>query len=105
MTPEIEKALDELRGVWRFRWVRFAVASTVALLGWLSIFALPDRYQAQARVFIDTRTALKPALEGLTVDQNVDTQINFVRQGLLEGPELEAIAKETGVLPASLTDE
>jgi polysaccharide chain length determinant protein (PEP-CTERM system associated) len=105
MTPEIEKGLDELRGVWRFRWVGFAVASTVALLGWLSIFALPDRYQAQARVFIDTRTALKPALEGLTVDQSVDTQINFVRQALLEGPELEAIAKETGVLPASLTDE
>jgi polysaccharide chain length determinant protein (PEP-CTERM system associated) len=105
MTPEIEKGLDALRGVWRFRWVGFAVASTVALLGWPSIFALPDRYQAQARVFIDTRTALKPALEGLTVDQNVDTQINFVRQALLEGPELEAIAKETGVLPASLTDE
>ena len=50
-------------------------------------------------MFVDTRTALKPALQGLTVDQNVDAQINYVRQSLLEGPQLEKIAKETGVLP------
>ena len=69
------------------------------------VFALPDRYAAEARVFVDTRTALKPALQGLTTDQNVDAQINFVRQSLLEGPQLESIAKETGVLLPSVTDE
>jgi polysaccharide chain length determinant protein (PEP-CTERM system associated) len=105
MTPEIEHILDEAKGVWRFRWLGMAAASSIAVIGWLVVFALPDRYQAEARVFVDTRTALKPALEGLTVDQNVDAQINFVRQSLLEGPELEHIAKETGVLPASVTDE
>ena len=105
MTPEIEHVLDEIRGVWRFRGLGFAAAFAVALLGWLVVFALPDRYGAEARVFVDTRTALKPALQGLTVDQNVDAQINFVRQALLEGPELEHIAKETGVLLPSVTDE
>src|ERR1700723_2860924 len=105
MTPEIEHVLDEIRGVWRFRWLGFAVAFVIALLGSLVVFALPDRYQAEARVFVDTRTALKPALQGLTVDQSVDAQINFVRQALLEGPELESIAKETGVLLPSVTDE
>jgi polysaccharide chain length determinant protein (PEP-CTERM system associated) len=105
MTPEIEKILDEIRGVWRFRWLGLAAAFAIALVGCLVVFALPDRYQAEARVFVDTRTALKPALQGLTVDQNVDGQINFVRQALLEGPQLESIAKETGVLPPSVTDE
>jgi polysaccharide chain length determinant protein (PEP-CTERM system associated) len=105
MTPEVERILDEAKGVWRFRWLGMATAFGVALIGWFVVFALPDRYQAEARVFVDTRTALKPALEGLTVDQNVDAQINFVRQSLLEGPELERIAKKTGVLPASVTDE
>jgi polysaccharide chain length determinant protein (PEP-CTERM system associated) len=105
MTPEIEYILDEARGVWRFRWLGFAAAFAIAVLGSLVVFALPDRYQAEARIFVDTRTALKPALQGLTVDQNVDAQINFVRQALLEGPQLETIAKETGVLPASTTDE
>jgi polysaccharide chain length determinant protein (PEP-CTERM system associated) len=105
MTPEIEHVLDEVRGVWRFRWLAIGAAFAIALLGWLVVFALPDRYMAEARVFVDTRTALKPALQGLTIDQNVDAQINFVRQALLEGPQLETIAKATGVLSPSVTDE
>ena len=105
MTPEIEQVLDEARGAWRFRWIALALAFAVALVGWAWVFALPDRYAAEARVFVDTRTALRPALQGLTVDQNVDAQINFVRQSLLEGPQLETIAKQTGVLPPSVTDE
>jgi polysaccharide chain length determinant protein (PEP-CTERM system associated) len=105
MTPDLNEVFDEVRGAWRFRWLALAAAFAVAFVGWAVVFALPDRYAADARVFVDTRTALKPALQGLTTDQNVDAQINFVRQSLLEGPQLEQIAAETGVLPASVTDE
>jgi polysaccharide chain length determinant protein (PEP-CTERM system associated) len=105
VTPEIEHVFDEIRGASRFRWAGLSLAFVIAFAGWAVVFALPDRYAADARVFVDTRTALKPALQGLTTDQNVDAQINFVRQSLLEGPELETIAKETGVLTPSMTDE
>jgi polysaccharide chain length determinant protein (PEP-CTERM system associated) len=105
MTPALDHVFDEMRGAWRFRWVALITAFIVALVGWAVVFALPDRYEAEARVFVDTRTALKPALQGLTIDQNVDAQINYVRQSLLEGPQLERIAKEAGVLPPSVTDE
>jgi polysaccharide chain length determinant protein (PEP-CTERM system associated) len=76
-----------------------------ALIGWTVVLSLPDRYEAYAQVFVDTRTALKPALQGLTVEQSVDAQINYVRQSLLEGPQLEKIARDTGVLPEAVTDE
>ncbi len=99
------RLFDEVRGAWRFRYAALATAFAMALVGWAVVFALPDRYQADAQVFVDTRTALKPALQGLTVDQNVDAQINYVRQSLLEGPQLEKIAIATGVLPPSTTDE
>jgi polysaccharide chain length determinant protein (PEP-CTERM system associated) len=105
MKQELEQVLDEVRSAWRFRWWGVIAAFWVAVVGWSIVFALPDRYQADARVFVDTRTALKPALQGLTTDQNVDAQINYVHQSLLEGPLLEAIAKETGVLPDSVVDE
>src|ERR1700722_11499882 len=105
MTPALEQAFEELRSAWRFRWFAFALACVLALIGWLIVFALPDRYAAFARVFVDTRTALKPVLQGLSVDQGVDAQINFVRQSLLAGPQLEKIAIATGVLPASVVDE
>jgi polysaccharide chain length determinant protein (PEP-CTERM system associated) len=105
MKQELDRVLDEVRSAWRFRWVGLVAAFAVAIIAWSVVFALPDQYAADARVFVDTRTALKPALQGLTTEQNVDAQINYVRQSLLEGPQLEAIAKEAGVLPADLTDE
>src|SRR6202789_1303110 len=105
MKQELDRALEEARSTWRFRWPALAAAAIACVIGWVVVFALPDRYEADARVFVDTRTALKPALQGLTTEQNVDAQINFVRQSLLEGPQLEAIAKTTGMLPATLTDE
>jgi polysaccharide chain length determinant protein (PEP-CTERM system associated) len=105
MTPALDHVFDEVRGAWRFRWVALIAAFIVALIGWAVVFALPDRYEADARVFVDTRTALKPALQGLTIDQNVDGQINYVRQSLLEGPQLEQIAKDAGVLPPTAIDE
>ena len=105
MTPAFDHVFDEVRGAWRFRWFALIAAFIVALIGWAVVFALPDRYEADARVFVDTRTALKPALQGLTIDQNVDAQINYVRQSLLEGPQLEQIAKGAGVLSPTVTDE
>ncbi len=105
MTPALERAFDEMRSAWRFRWFGVAAASAVALIGWTIVFALPDRYETSARVFVDTRTALRPALKNLTVDQDVDAQINYVRESLLAGPQLEKIAKDTGVLAATVTNE
>jgi polysaccharide chain length determinant protein (PEP-CTERM system associated) len=105
MTPTIEKALEDVRSAWRFRWFAVAVAFVVALIGWAIVFALPDRYETVASVFVDTRTALTPALKNLTMDQDVDAQINYVRQALLARPQLEKIAKDTGVLPATVTNE
>src|SRR3984957_16218795 len=105
MKQELDRVLEEVRSAWRFRWPALAAAAAVCVVGWLVVFTLPDRYEAEARVFVDTRTALKPALQGLTTDQNVDAQINYVRQSLLEGPQLQQIAKETGVLPDTVADE
>lgn len=105
MTPALDQIFDDLRSAWRFRWFALAAAFGVALIGWIVVFALPDRYAADARVFVDTGTALKPVLKGLALDQDVDGQINYVRQSLLEGPQLERIAKDTGVLPAGVIDE
>jgi len=105
MKQEFERAIDEVRSAWRFRWIGLIAAFGIALMGWAMVFSLTDRYEAEARVFVDTRTALRPALQGLTTDQNVDAQINYVRQSLLEGPQLEQIAKDTGVLEPSVTDE
>ncbi len=104
VNPVIIEVVDAVRGSWRFRWLGLAIACAVALMGWVVVFALPDRYEANARIFVDTRTALRPALQGLTVEQNVDSEINYVRQSLLAGPPFEDLAKKSGVLPENSSE-
>lgn len=104
MNPLSQLIEENLRGVWRFRWLAFAVTGSLTALGWSAIFALPDRYEAGVQVLVDTRTALKPALQGLTTDQDVSVQLNYVRQSLLAGPQLRKIAQQIGALPRTGID-
>jgi polysaccharide chain length determinant protein (PEP-CTERM system associated) len=98
VTPLVEKLLDEVHGAWRYRWAGLAAAWLVAVLGWLYVFALPDNYAAQARVFVDTRTILRPALQGLAVNEDLNAEVNYVRQALLAGPQLLKVAHEAGMV-------
>jgi polysaccharide chain length determinant protein (PEP-CTERM system associated) len=104
VNPHFDKALDEIRGTWRYRWLAFAIASVLALAGWLLVFTLPDRYEARASVLVDTRTALKPALEGLATQEDVGVELRYVRDSLLTNQRLLGIATTVGLLPASDTD-
>jgi polysaccharide chain length determinant protein (PEP-CTERM system associated) len=61
-------------------------------------------YEARATVFVDTRTALRPVLQGLAVEQDVDAELNFVRQSLLGAPQLDTIAHDVRLLGPELTD-
>ena len=101
MNAKLAPLMDEVRGAWRFRWIAIATAAAVALLGWLIVFSLPDRYEAQAQILVNTRTALKPALQGLADDQDVTVQLNYVRQALLADPELSELAERVGVIPST----
>jgi polysaccharide chain length determinant protein (PEP-CTERM system associated) len=101
MSQIVEHVVEELRSAWRFRWVAFGVSVTIAVAGWLVVFTLPDRFESSARVFVDTRTALKPVIKDLSIEQDTNAQLNFVRQSLLAGPQLRKIAEQTGVLPAT----
>ena len=104
MSPLVTQVWDDVVSAWRYRWYALSAAVAVAVIGWAVVFALPDQYEASARVFVDTRTSLKPALVGLALEQDVDAQLNFVRQSLLAAPSLQRIALQGGLLPSSGVD-
>jgi polysaccharide chain length determinant protein (PEP-CTERM system associated) len=104
MNQAVEQVVEELYSAWRFRWPALVIAGCVAVLGWMAVFAMPDRYESSARVFVDTRTALKPVIQGLSIEQDVNAQLNYVRQSLLAGPQLRRLAEQTGVLSATVTN-
>jgi polysaccharide chain length determinant protein (PEP-CTERM system associated) len=104
VNPLFDKLWDEIRGTWRYRWLALGVAAALALFGWLVVFMLPDRYGARASVLVDTRTALKPALEGLALQQDVGVELSYVRGSLLTDPRLLQVAQTVGLVAASETD-
>ena len=104
MNELIDNIYEDFHSVWRFRWWALGVAAVVCIIGWAAVFALPDKFEAEARVFVDTRTALKPVLQGIATEQDTNAQLNFVRQSLLAGPNLRAIAEESGVLSPAISD-
>ncbi len=85
------------RAIWRRRWLAIATAWCVALAIWAVVLVLPDRYEASARVFVDARTALRPVLEGIAIQEDYDSQLSLVREALLSRPQLEAVARATNL--------
>lgn len=104
MNQLVDRIYDDTRSAWRFRWLGLGVAAAAALIGWIITFAIKDTYEARASVFVNTSTALKPVLQGLAVEQDVNVQLNYVRQSLLSGEPLERIARGAGVLTDSMVD-
>ena len=93
MNAALEFILEQIRGVWRFRWTAMLVAWIVCLVGWLVVLAMPDTYSAWARVFVDTRTRLSQVTQGIGVESNIASQAEAVREALLGGPQLEKVAR------------
>ena len=89
MQPLILQILDEVRGTWRFRWAALAAAWTFCLVGWGYVFTMPDVYEASARVYVDSQTALGPLLRGLALDPNVESELSIVQKALMSRPQLE----------------
>jgi polysaccharide chain length determinant protein (PEP-CTERM system associated) len=93
----LEFILEQIRGIWRFRWTAMLVAWVICLVGWVVVLVLPDTYSSWARVFVDTRTRMSQVTAGIAVESNVSAQVEAVREALLGGPELEKVAR--GAIP------
>jgi len=93
MNAALEFILEQIRGVWRFRWTAMLVAWIVCLVGWLVVLAMPDTYSAWARVYVDTRTRLSQVTQGIGVESNIASEAEAVREALLGGPQLQKVAR------------
>ncbi|MCK5696592.1 MAG: hypothetical protein KAI02_00420 [Gammaproteobacteria bacterium] len=93
MQEIIEQLLDLLKGIWNKRWYAMAISWLVCLLGWGIIAQMPDQYQTKAKIYIDTQSLLKPLLRGLTVQTNMNQQIQLMVRTLLSRPNVEKIIR------------
>jgi polysaccharide chain length determinant protein (PEP-CTERM system associated) len=80
---------------WRRRWYVLASAWLVSLLGWAVVVILPDKYESEARVYIDTSSLLGPLLRGIAVANDVEQEVAFMQRTLLSRPNLQEVARAT----------
>ena len=95
MQEILEQVVDYLKGIWIKR--RYIIVATwlILPLGWLLVAKLPNVYESEARVYVDTQSMLTPLLKGLTIAVNPDEQIRSMIKTLLSRPNLERITRMT----------
>ena len=95
MNNIVPQVVDALRGMWQGRWAGLAVAWLTAVAGTVFVFLTPDKYEATARVYVDTQSVLKPLLSGLTVQPNVEQEVAILSRTLISRPNLQKLVRMT----------
>src|SRR5688572_33099931 len=85
--------LSHLKATWRFRWYAMGFAWIAAVAGWVAVYQMPDRYEASARVYVDTQSVLRPLLAGLAVQPNVDQVVTMMSRTLISRPNVEKVIR------------
>ncbi|HEY9398187.1 MAG TPA: XrtA system polysaccharide chain length determinant [Burkholderiales bacterium] len=93
MDELLQQLMTYLRGMWRRRWPGLAVAWIVGIAGAFMLFEMPDKYEASARVYVDTQSVLKPLMSGLAVQPNVNQQISILSRTLISRPNVEKLIR------------
>lgn len=82
-----------LRGMWKYRAFGMAMAWIVAAVVAGAIFMIPDRYQASARIYVDTQSILRPLMSGLVVQPNIEQQVAMLSRTLISRPTVERLVR------------
>ncbi|HEX5358047.1 MAG TPA: XrtA system polysaccharide chain length determinant [Aquabacterium sp.] len=91
MDDTLRQVSSILIAMWQRRWVGVAVAWVIAFLGAGVVYVMRDRYEASARVFVDTQTVLKPLMNGLAFQPDVDQQVRMIARTLISRPNIERL--------------
>ena len=82
-----------LPGLWRYRWQGLAATAATGVVGAAIIMLMPNRYEASARVYVDTQSILKPLMQGLAVQPNLDQQVQMMARTLINRPNVERVVR------------
>ena len=93
MDELIRQGITILRGIWHRRWIGLAAAWIVGVAGVIWVMRMPDVYEASARIYVDTQSVLKPLMQGLAVQPNVDQQVMILSRTLLSRPNVEKLIR------------
>ena len=86
-----------LSGLWKYRVSGLVATLICGVLGIILTVVLPGNYETTARAYVDTKSILQPLMQGMTVQPDVQGQIQMMARTLVSRPNLEAIVQATGL--------
>lgn len=94
MFEQVQMARTFLRMAWLHRWAGMLGAALLSVLGWGLVQSLPDTYEVKAKIFLDSRSMLRPLLSGIAFNTGAagDAALLLSRT-LLTRPNLEEVAR------------
>jgi polysaccharide chain length determinant protein (PEP-CTERM system associated) len=84
-----------LHGMWHKRWYGLLAAWIVGALAAVVVARIPDKYEATARVYLDTKTVLRPLMRDLAVDLDIDQTVSLLFRTLITRPNVEQLIKKS----------
>lgn len=81
------------RGMWLYRRLGVLAAWVVGVVVAVVIFMIPDKYEASARIYVDTDSVLRPLMAGLAVQSNPEQQIAMLSRTLISRPNMERLVR------------
>ncbi|MGJ8674727.1 MAG: XrtA system polysaccharide chain length determinant [Pseudoalteromonas sp.] len=101
----IQMVLDFIRGIWIKKRYVMICSWLICPIGFFYVSTLPDVYESDAQVFVDTRSVLQPILSGLAFGTNPEQEIQMMAKTLLSRSNVETIARESDLDITVTTDE
>ena len=97
MSTGLSQAKEVMREVWRSRWLAVGVAWGASVLLGLGVLTVKDRYEASARIYIDTQSVLKPLMVGLAFQPDIEQQLRMLGRTLISRPNVEILRKSSEI--------
>jgi polysaccharide chain length determinant protein (PEP-CTERM system associated) len=97
MDKLIFEVLRHARAMCRYLWLGLFTAWGVALIGAVAVFVIPKKYEASARVFVNTDSILKPLMAGMTVQPETNQRVALLSKLIISRPNVEKLIRETGL--------
>ncbi|HEX4081220.1 MAG TPA: XrtA system polysaccharide chain length determinant [Rhizomicrobium sp.] len=95
--------LEQAITVWKRKWLVLAVTWLVCIAGWAGVMFVPQRFESDARAFLDVNGILTPLLKGLVVDTSPAESEGYLRQTLLSRPNLDQVIVLANLGGAAMT--
>ena len=93
MDGVFEQVRIAIHSVWRRRWLALGVAWGLCLLGWLVVAMLPNKYESQAKVSVQTQALLSDRIGISSAERQA--AVDRVRQTLTSTANLEKVVRRT----------